>query len=105
MLQLGSTMDDCAYSIDGVALCVRTSGQCVSPAGANDGSTCTSSIHTTTYAQITDQFHISNIVATLGLSFFIWGLGKGIMRIMPEWIIVTKFWFLRLRSTPSRSPV
>ncbi|PYH80258.1 MFS general substrate transporter [Aspergillus uvarum CBS 121591] len=37
--------------------------------------TCTSSIYTTTYAQITHQFHCSQIVATLGLSFFIWGLG------------------------------
>ncbi|CAG8939254.1 unnamed protein product [Penicillium salamii] len=37
--------------------------------------TCTSSIYTTTYVQILPEFHISQIVATLGLSFFIWGLG------------------------------
>lgn len=40
------------------------------------GSTCASSIYTTTYAQVTEEFRISQIVATLGLSFFIWGLGK-----------------------------
>lgn len=33
-------------------------------------------MYTTTYGQITKEFHISRIVATLGLSFFIWGLGE-----------------------------
>lgn len=33
-------------------------------------------MYTMTYSQITKEFQISNIVATLGLSFFIWGLGK-----------------------------
>ncbi|PYI12327.1 MFS general substrate transporter [Aspergillus sclerotiicarbonarius CBS 121057] len=45
--------------------------------------TCTSSIYTTTYAQITERFHISQIVATLGLSFFIWGLGCGPLVLGP----------------------
>ncbi|OJJ04318.1 hypothetical protein ASPVEDRAFT_136148 [Aspergillus versicolor CBS 583.65] len=45
--------------------------------------TCASSIYTTTYAQITEEFHISRIVATLGLSFFIWGLGFGPLVLAP----------------------
>ncbi|KAJ5353529.1 hypothetical protein N7541_006093 [Penicillium brevicompactum] len=45
--------------------------------------TCTSSMYTMTYAQITKEFQISNIVATLGLSFFIWGLGFGPLLLAP----------------------
>ncbi|TQB72010.1 hypothetical protein MPDQ_007173 [Monascus purpureus] len=45
--------------------------------------TCTSSMYTTTYGQITKEFHISRIVATLGLSFFIWGLGIGPLLLGP----------------------
>ncbi|CAG8234010.1 unnamed protein product [Penicillium salamii] len=45
--------------------------------------TCTSSIYTTTYVQILPEFHISQIVATLGLSFFIWGLGLGPLILAP----------------------
>ncbi|CZT43278.1 probable benomyl/methotrexate resistance protein [Rhynchosporium secalis] len=45
--------------------------------------TCTSSIYTLTYGQITEEFHCSRIVATLGLSFFIMGLGLGPMLLGP----------------------
>jgi len=45
--------------------------------------TCTSSMYTSTYAQITKEFHCSKIVATLGLSFFIMGLGCGPMLLGP----------------------
>jgi hypothetical protein len=38
--------------------------------------TCTSSIYASTYGQLMVDFDCSRIVATLGLSFFIWGLGK-----------------------------
>lgn len=37
--------------------------------------TCTSSMYTTTYEQLMSEFGCSQEVATLGLSFFIWGLG------------------------------
>ncbi|KAJ6008012.1 hypothetical protein N7540_011988 [Penicillium herquei] len=37
--------------------------------------TCTSSMYTTTYSQLMKEFNCSQEVATLGLSFFIWGLG------------------------------
>lgn len=46
-------------------------------------STCTSSIYTSTYAQIKKEFHCSRIVATLGLSLFIVGLGLGPMLLGP----------------------
>lgn len=36
--------------------------------------TCASSMYTLTYAQITKEFHISRVVATLGLSLFVMGL-------------------------------
>lgn len=39
-------------------------------------------MYTVTYDQITEEFNCSRLVATLGLSFFIFGLGK------PEIIIV-----------------
>lgn len=42
--------------------------------------TCTSSMYTTTYNQLMKEFHSSQEVATLGLSFFIWGLGS-----LPRW--------------------
>lgn len=38
--------------------------------------TCTSSMYTTTYNQLMKEFDCSQEVATLGLSFFIWGLGS-----------------------------
>ena len=38
--------------------------------------TCTSSMYTTTYSQLMTEFNCSQEVATLGLSFFIWGLGS-----------------------------
>ena len=39
--------------------------------------TCTSSLYTSTYEQLKKQFDCSQIVATLGLSLFIFGLGLG----------------------------
>ncbi|KAK2762839.1 hypothetical protein FQN54_001014 [Arachnomyces sp. PD_36] len=45
--------------------------------------TCTSSLYTTTYGQITEEFHCSRLVATLGLSFFIFGLGIGPLFLAP----------------------
>ena len=59
-------------------------------------------MYTMTYAQITKEFQISNIVATLGLSFFIWGLGMcglGAFLIF-LWLTSTHY---RLRSSASRS--
>lgn len=45
--------------------------------------TCASSIYTTTYAQLMSEFGCSQEVATLGLSFFIWGLGVGPLFLSP----------------------
>ena len=42
---------------------------------ADKSRTCTSSMYTVTYDQIMQEFDSSHIVVTLGLSFFIWGLG------------------------------
>ncbi|OMP86650.1 putative drug/proton antiporter YHK8 [Diplodia seriata] len=45
--------------------------------------TCASSIYTSTYGQLTSEFHSSRIVATLGLSLFVAGLGCGPMILSP----------------------
>ena len=45
--------------------------------------TCTSSLYTSTYEQIEKEFNCSQIVATLGLSLFIFGLGLGPMLLGP----------------------
>ena len=45
--------------------------------------TCTSSLYTSTYGQITEEFNCSQIVATLGLSLFVMGLGIGPMLLGP----------------------
>ncbi|KAJ5653613.1 hypothetical protein N7490_000616 [Penicillium lividum] len=45
--------------------------------------TCTSSMYTTTYVQLMKEFNCSQEVATLGLSFFIWGLGIGPLFLSP----------------------
>ncbi|KAL2853410.1 major facilitator superfamily domain-containing protein [Aspergillus pseudoustus] len=45
--------------------------------------TCTSSMYTVTYDQLTEEFGCSRLVATLGLSFFIWGLGLGPLVLGP----------------------
>lgn len=45
--------------------------------------TCASSMYTLTYTQITTEFKISRIVATLGLSLFVVGLGLGPMILGP----------------------
>ena len=44
---------------------------------------CTSSLYTSTYAQITVEFKCSELVATVGLSLFIGGLGLGPMLLAP----------------------
>ena len=45
--------------------------------------TCTSSMYTLTYDQITVEFGVSRVVATLGLSLFVMGLGIGPMLLGP----------------------
>jgi len=45
--------------------------------------TCTSSLYTLTYDQITVEFHCSREVATLGLALFVAGLGLGPMVLSP----------------------
>ncbi|KAL9000711.1 MAG: hypothetical protein Q9169_000747 [Polycauliona sp. 2 TL-2023] len=57
-----------------IVLIVSCSSACV---------TCTSSMYTSTYGQITQEFHCSQIVATLGLSLFVMGLGLGPMILSP----------------------
>ena len=49
----------------------------------DEDSTCTSSIYASTYDQITVEFGISRIVATLGLSLFVVGLGLGPLFLSP----------------------
>jgi len=46
-------------------------------------STFTSSVYTSTYTQITKDFHCSRLIATLGLSMFVMGLGLGPMFLGP----------------------
>ncbi|KAI9877664.1 MAG: hypothetical protein M1830_003183 [Pleopsidium flavum] len=57
-----------------IVIIVSSSSLCV---------TCTSSLYTSTYGQITKEFHCSQIVATLGLSLFVMGLGIGPMLLGP----------------------
>lgn len=45
--------------------------------------TCTSSMYTSVYSQMEKEFNCSRIVATLGLSTFIMGLGMGPMLLGP----------------------
>ena len=45
--------------------------------------TCASSMYTLTYEQISTEFHISRVIATLGLSLFVMGLGLGPMMLGP----------------------
>lgn len=75
-------MVDCDYCVVGVALCVSFSRVMVGRDMLRKFSvdsfcrrTCTSSMYTTTYEQLMKEFGCSQEVATLGLSFFIWGLG------------------------------
>ncbi|KAL8866019.1 MAG: hypothetical protein Q9174_006549 [Haloplaca sp. 1 TL-2023] len=57
-----------------IVLVVSSSSACV---------TCTSSMYTLTYDQITEEFNCSRIVATLGLSLFVMGLGLGPLVLSP----------------------
>ncbi|KAF2193997.1 benomyl/methotrexate resistance protein [Zopfia rhizophila CBS 207.26] len=45
--------------------------------------TCTSSLYTSTYGQLTHEFHTTRLIATLGLSLFVAGLGIGPMILSP----------------------
>jgi hypothetical protein len=45
--------------------------------------TCTSSLYTTTYGQMTKELHCSELVATIGLSLFIFGMGSGPLFVGP----------------------
>ncbi|KGO78092.1 Major facilitator superfamily domain, general substrate transporter [Penicillium italicum] len=45
--------------------------------------TCTSALYSTTYEQITVQFQVSELAATVGLSVFILGMGVGPMFVAP----------------------
>ncbi|KIW04343.1 uncharacterized protein PV09_04633 [Verruconis gallopava] len=45
--------------------------------------TCASALYTLTYGQLTKEFHVSRLVATLGLSLFVAGLGTGPMFLGP----------------------
>ena len=45
--------------------------------------TCTSSMYTSTYDQLTSEFHISRVVATVGLSLFVIGLGLAPLVLAP----------------------
>ncbi|KAI9887701.1 MAG: hypothetical protein M1823_000450 [Watsoniomyces obsoletus] len=45
--------------------------------------TCASSVYTATYDQLTREFECSRLVATLGLSLFVMGLGIGPMLLAP----------------------
>lgn len=45
--------------------------------------TCTSSIYTSTYAQIQPEFGVSRIVAVVGLSVYVMGLGVGVLFLAP----------------------
>ncbi|EEH11407.1 conserved hypothetical protein [Histoplasma capsulatum G186AR] len=58
--------------------------------------TCASSLYTMTYAQLMEEFNCSRVVATLGLSFFILGLGLGPLVLAPlseniETMLVARF--------------
>ena len=43
----------------------------------------TSSLYTTTYDQITKDFHSSTLIVTIGLSTFVFGLGLSPMFLSP----------------------
>ncbi|KAF7115453.1 hypothetical protein CNMCM5793_002411 [Aspergillus hiratsukae] len=45
--------------------------------------TCTSSMYTMTYHQLTEEFHCSSLIATLGLTTYIFGLGIGPLFLAP----------------------
>ncbi|QKX64012.1 uncharacterized protein TRUGW13939_11185 [Talaromyces rugulosus] len=57
-----------------IVITVSSSSLCV---------TCTSALYSSIYNQITVQFHISELVATVGLSLFIFGMGVGPMFVAP----------------------
>lgn len=56
---------------------------CVSSGPDVDHRTCTSSIYGSSYEQLRDEFHVSQEVATLGLSLFVVGLAVGPMALSP----------------------
>ncbi|EAW13822.1 MFS transporter [Aspergillus clavatus NRRL 1] len=69
--------------------------------------TCASSMYAVTYEQLTKELDCSPIVATLGLSFFIWGLGIGPLFLAPlsefygrRWIYIISFAFFLIWLIP-----
>jgi hypothetical protein len=48
-----------------------------------DARTCASSIYTSTYTQIKEEFGISQMLAVSGLSLFVMGLGIGTPSFVP----------------------
>lgn len=70
--------------------------------------TCTSSMYTTTYSQLMREFGCSQEVATLGLSFFIWGLGSFLLHaiqvVVFHGVFVDAF-HCRSRSALFESPI
>ncbi|KAG9248040.1 major facilitator superfamily domain-containing protein [Calycina marina] len=70
--------------------------------------TCTSSIYTSTYTQITEEFGCTKLIVTIGLSLFIFGLGLGPMVLGPlsefygrRPIYITSFVFFTIWMIPS----
>lgn len=51
-------------------------------------STCTSSIYTAAYGQLMDEFHVGELVITLGLSIYVFGLAAGPLFLAP----LSEFW-------------
>lgn len=45
--------------------------------------TCASALYTSTYGQLEEEFHVSRLVATIGLTTFVCGLGLGPMFLSP----------------------
>lgn len=52
--------------------------------------TCTSSMYVMIYGQITEEFHCSTLVATVGLSTYVFGLGKSSLSQKSAWMRETK---------------
>ncbi|KAF2396958.1 MFS general substrate transporter [Trichodelitschia bisporula] len=81
-----------------IVMVVATASLCV---------TCVSSMYTSTYNQITVEFGCSRIVATLGLSIYVVGLGIGPMILSPlseffgrRWIYIYSFIFFTIWLIP-----
>ena len=80
---MGHRLDYCAHVTLRVSTSLGTQGDFRNGTKLIAHSTCTSSLYTMTYDQITEEFHCSKLIATLGLSLFIMGLGLGPMFLAP----------------------